>query len=153
MPHRRWLSPRAPLATAVLAAVLAAVLTACGTAEDPNPTGSAGSLTSTTRSAVPATGAQPTGARTTPPQVTSAAATALCDAIRPELSNFRVQGPTLGRIGLNLIVHPWGVQNGIDVLGNKAVVDTVTAESCPDVRRQTLEALSTPDLATVIVGL
>lgn len=149
MPHRRWLLRSAPLAAVAL---LTAALTACGSAEDPNPTGSSSSLTTSAR-ATATTGANASGTQKTTPQVTDAAAVALCDAIRPELSNFRVQGPTLGRVGLNLIVHPWGLQHGIDVLGNKAVVDTVTTKSCPDVRQQTIEALSTPDLASVIVGL
>ncbi|MBH0779984.1 hypothetical protein [Nocardia bovistercoris] len=150
MPHRRWLLRSAPLAAVAL---LTAALTACGSTDDPNPTGNSGTLTTTASRPATTTGANATGTQKTSPQVTDAAAVALCDAIRPELSNFRVQGPTLGRVGLNLIVHPWGLQHGIDVLGNKAVVDTVTTKSCPDVRQQTIEALSTPDLASVIVGL
>ncbi|MGN2640464.1 hypothetical protein ACWEKT_15185 [Nocardia takedensis] len=151
MPHSRWLSRGVPLAAGVLAA---AALTACGTTADPNPTGSAGSATSSAApSSAPASTGKSTGTGKPEPQVTDAAATSLCDQIRPELSNFRVQGPSLGRIGMNLIVHPWGLQNGIDVLGNKTVVDTVTTKACPDVRQQAVEALGTPDLASVIVGL
>src|SRR5690606_11505552 len=86
------------------------------------------------------------------PAVSDAAAQNLCDQIRHELSNFRVQGPTLGRVGMNLIVHPWGLQNGIDVLNNKSVVDTVTTATCPEVRQAANEALDVPDRATVIVG-
>ncbi|MCP2278775.1 hypothetical protein [Nocardia amikacinitolerans] len=148
MPHSRWNFRSTSL---VVAAFAAATLAACGTNGNPEPTGSTGSTTSAPTSAT--TTAQATGTQKPTPTVTDAAATQLCDAIRPELSNFRVQGPTLGRVGLNLIVHPWGLQNGIDVLGNKAVVDTVTTKSCPDVRQQAIEALQTPDLASIIVGL
>ncbi|MBF6213085.1 hypothetical protein IU433_27220 [Nocardia puris] len=152
MPHTRWTPrsaalPRAAFLAAV--AVTAAALTACGTSGDPNPTGSSDTTTS-----APASATTPSATTAKPaPEVSDAAATALCDAIRPELSNFRVQGPTLGRVGLNLIVHPWGLQHGIDVLGNKSVVDTVTLESCPDVHQQAIEALETPDLASIVVGL
>ncbi|MGV9817914.1 hypothetical protein [Nocardia xishanensis] len=149
MPHSRWISRSTSL---VAAAFAAATLAACGTTGQPEPTGSTGSTTSATASAT-TTAAQGTGTQKPTKEVTDAAAKQLCDAIRPELSNFRVQGPTLGRVGLNLIVHPWGLQNGIDVLGNKAVVDTVTVKSCPDVRQQAIEALATPDLASIIVGL
>ncbi|MEV0294863.1 hypothetical protein [Nocardia sp. NPDC050710] len=147
MPHSRWISRSTLL---VAGAFAAAALTACGTTDNPTPTGSSGSTTSAPGATTGATG---TGTQKPTPTVSNAAATALCDAIRPELSNFRVQGPTLGRVGLNLIVHPWGLQHSIDVLGNKAVVDQVTSKSCPDVRQQAIEALSTPDLASVIVGL
>ncbi|WP_431949920.1 hypothetical protein [Nocardia lijiangensis] len=148
MPHRRWISRSTSLVVAAFAAV---TLTACGTNGNPEPTGSTGTTTSAPASAT--TTAQGTGTQKPTTEVTDAAAKQLCEAIRPELSNFRVQGPTLGRVGLNLIVHPWGLQNGIDVLGNKAVVDTVTIKSCPDVRQQAIEALQTPDLASIIVGL
>lgn len=153
MPHTRWTPrsaalPRAALLAAV--AVTAAALTACGTSGDPNPTGSSDTTTS---APAPATTTPSATTAKPAPEVSDAAATALCDAIRPELSNFRVQGPTLGRVGLNLIVHPWGLQNGIDVLGDKSVVDTVTLKSCPDVHQQAIEALETPDLASIVVGL
>ncbi|AXK85747.1 hypothetical protein IU436_16765 [Nocardia farcinica] len=144
MPHSRWIS-RSPMLVAAAFAV--AALSACGTSGDPNPAGSSGPTTSS------ATTTQAPTTQRPEPQVSEAAAQKLCDAIRPELSNFRVQGPTLGRVGLNLIVHPWGLQNGIDVLNNKTVVDTATSKSCPDVRQQAIEALEVPDLATVVVGL
>ncbi|SLH44748.1 Uncharacterised protein [Mycobacteroides abscessus subsp. abscessus] len=136
MPHSRWIS-RSPMLVAAAFAV--AALSACGTSGDPNPAGSSGPTTSS------ATTTQAPTTQRPEPQVSEAAAQKLCDAIRPELSNFRVQG--------NLIVHPWGLQNGIDVLNNKTVVDTATSKSCPDVRQQAIEALEVPDLATVVVGL
>ncbi|WP_405180328.1 hypothetical protein OG225_03095 [Nocardia sp. NBC_01377] len=147
MPHSRWISRSTLLAAGVLTV---AALAACGPTDDPSPTGNSGSVTSIPQAT---TGAGSGGSQKPTAQVTDAAGKALCDAIRPELSNFRVQGPTLGGVGMNLIVHPWGLQYGIDVLGNKAVVDTATSKSCPDVRQQAIEALSAPDLASVIVGL
>ncbi|MFR9753190.1 hypothetical protein ACL02S_19435 [Nocardia sp. 004] len=71
--------------------------------------------------------------------------------IRPELSNWRVQGPTLGKIGLNALVHEWALVNGAinaTVLADKPIIDRLTSESCPDVRRQALDALELPDLAS-----
>ncbi|HLS79251.1 MAG TPA: hypothetical protein VK083_20920 [Nocardia sp.] len=145
MPYSRWFTRR-PLVLAAALAV-AGTLSACGSSGDPGHTAHTGTPTSqTTATASPTTTAKPG------PTVSDAAAQSLCDAIRPELSNFRVQGPTLGRVGMNLIVHPWGLQHGIDVLNNKSVVDTVTSQTCPEVRQEAIEALEVPDLASVIVG-
>lgn len=132
MPQPRWISR-----SALLIAV-AAGLTACGGAE-PAQTGSAGT-TSATATTTPA------GTLTISPS----SAAQLCDMIRPELSNFRVQGPTLGRISLNAMVHDWGFRNGGingHVLADKAMIDRVTTESCPEVRTEALTALELPSLA------
>ncbi|MFD3591192.1 hypothetical protein ACFWU5_00580 [Nocardia sp. NPDC058640] len=121
----------------MLLGVVAVGLTACGGVQ-PAPTGSA----ETTTSAAPT----PAGTLTISPS----SATQLCDMIRPELSNFRVQGPTLGRLSLNAMVHDWGLrQGGINghVLADKAMIDRVTTEACPDVRTETLTALELPTLA------
>ncbi|WP_040795253.1 hypothetical protein [Nocardia higoensis] len=146
MPHSRWFSRRPLVLAAALA--IAGTLSACGSSGEPDHTAHTG----TSPSATATTTATPTTTAEAEPAVGDAAAQSLCDAIRSELSNFRVQGPTLGRVGMNLIVHPWGLQNGIDVLNNKTVVDTVTTATCPEVRQEAIEALEVPDLATVIVG-
>jgi hypothetical protein len=114
-------------------------MTACG-GTTPASTGSAGTTTSVAPTPTPA------GTLTISP--TSAAQ--LCDMIGPELSNFRVQGPTLGRISLNAMVHDWGFRNGGingHVLADKAMIDRVTTESCPEVRTEALTALELPSLA------
>ncbi|TLF63798.1 hypothetical protein FEK33_27255 [Nocardia asteroides NBRC 15531] len=82
--------------------------------------------------------------------ISDAAAGQLCDLIRPELSNFRVQGPTLGRFALNTMVHEWALRNGginAQVLADKAIVDRVTTGACADVRTEALTALELPTLA------
>jgi hypothetical protein len=121
------------------------LLTACGGvqtgSEDTSPAASTSSATTsaTTSSAAPAT----------PLEVSDKAAQNLCDMMRPELSNWRVQGPTLGRIGLNAMVHEWALTNGgINVLADKAVVDRVTLEACSDVHDEAVRALELPDLAS-----
>lgn len=141
MPYSRWISRSSLLIAGVLAA---AALTACGSESAPT-----GSATSTTTSATPGT----TTGRTTPasPEISDAAGTQLCDMIRPELSNWRIQGGTLGKIGLNALVHEWALRNGginAAVLGDKAIIDRTTTKSCPDVRQQAIEALGIPDLAS-----
>ncbi|KQY31286.1 hypothetical protein ASD42_21810 [Nocardia sp. Root136] len=139
MPRRPWNSRSVLLIAGVLAA---ATLTACG-GVPPASTGSAGSTTS---SAAAATTAAPAGTLTISPS----SAAQLCDMIRPELSNFRVQGPTLGRISLNAMVHDWGLRNGGingHILADKAMVDRATTESCPEVRTEALTALELPSLA------
>lgn len=150
MPLPRWMSRATLLAAAVLGAV---TLTACG-GETPAPSGSAGTTTTAAPSrttTAPGTSANP-GAGS-PLQVPDAAATQLCDMIRPELSNFRVQGPTLGGIGLNALVHEWALRNGGingQVLADKAVIDRTLIAACPDVHQQAVDALQLPDLASGI---
>ncbi|WP_378739158.1 hypothetical protein [Nocardia brasiliensis] len=145
MPHSRWISRSTLLLAGVFAA---AALTACGSESNPAPTGSTSSTTS-----APAT-SKPGGTAGTnkpgTPEISDAAAAQLCDMIRPELSNWRVQGPTLGKIGLNALVHEWALRNGgINgaVLADKPVVDRLTTKSCADVHKQAIEALELPDLA------
>ncbi|MFI7669073.1 hypothetical protein [Nocardia sp. NPDC049526] len=146
MPQPRWIS-RSTLVVAGLFA--AAALTACGSDSSPAPTGSS---SSTTGSATATSAGKTTSAPTTL-EISDASATQLCDMIRPELSNWRVQGPTLGRIGLNALVHEWALRNGGingHVLADKAMIDRITTKSCADVHQQAIEALELPDLASGI---
>jgi hypothetical protein len=144
MPQRRWIT-RSTLLLAGASA--AAALTACATGS--NPTGSSGSTTASASATSAPTGSS--SARPSSPQISDAAATQLCDMIRPELSNWRVQGPTLGRIGLNALVHEWALRNGGingQVLADKPIIDQITTKSCADVRQQAIEALELSDLAS-----
>ncbi|MEV6430146.1 hypothetical protein [Nocardia sp. NPDC051463] len=71
--------------------------------------------------------------------------------LRQELSNWRIQGGTLGRIGLNALVHEWALRNGAinsQVLADKAIIDRTTTKACPDVRQQAIDALGLSDLAS-----
>ncbi|WP_280243132.1 hypothetical protein [Nocardia abscessus] len=145
MPYSRWISRSTLLVAGALAA---AALTACGSETSPDPTGSSSSTTASA-TATPGT----TSGSVTPasPEISDAAAAQLCDMIRPELSNWRIQGGTLGKIGLNALVHEWALRNGginAAVLGDKPIVDRVTTKSCADVRQQAIEALGIPDLAS-----
>ncbi|WP_040688425.1 hypothetical protein OIE68_43930 [Nocardia vinacea] len=147
MPQPRWIS-RSTLVVAGLFA--AAALTACGSDSSPAPTGSS---SSTTGSATATSAGKTTSAPTTTLEISDASATQLCDMIRPELSNWRVQGPTLGKIGLNALVHEWALRNGGingHVLADKAMIDRITTKSCADVHQQAIEALELPDLASGI---
>lgn len=148
MPQRRWIS-RSILLVASLSA--AAALTACGSESDPAPTGSSGSTTS--KAGGPSGSATTSKAAPGPLEVSDDAAKQLCDMMRPELSNWRVQGPTVGRIGLNFMVQEWALRNGgINgrVLADKPVIDRITTKSCPDVHQQAIEALELSDLAAGI---
>ncbi|WP_040789927.1 hypothetical protein [Nocardia paucivorans] len=146
MRERSWIS-RCALMVAGVCGV--AALAACGSGSD---TGAE----STT--AAPGTGVssspQTSSAPETSAQVSEQAARNLCDMMRPELSNWRVQGPTIGRVGLNAMVHEWALTNGAingQVLADKPLVDRVTTEACPDVRQEAIEALDLPDLASGLV--
>ncbi|MFQ6399147.1 hypothetical protein ACLMAJ_37660 [Nocardia sp. KC 131] len=141
MPQPRWISR----STLLLAGVFtAAALTACGTSSDPAPTGSSASTTGAATSAPGSSTGKPA------PTVSDASATQLCDMLRQELSNWRIQGGTLGKIGLNALVHEWALRNGGingQVLADKAILDRTTTKSCSDVRQQAIEALGIPNLA------
>ncbi|GGG04890.1 hypothetical protein GCM10007304_18710 [Rhodococcoides trifolii] len=125
------------------AAVLAVAGCAGGATTEP-------SATTTTTTTVPVT--------TTPagPTVTDAQAQKLCSDIDAQLQNWRVQGPTLGRAGLNILVQTWAAESGtinLSVFQDRALVDRVTTDSCADVRTQAVQELAIPDLASGLVGI
>ncbi|MFI9534804.1 hypothetical protein ACIG56_16320 [Nocardia fusca] len=125
----------------------AVLLTACGGVQ----TGSEGTSPAASTSSATTSATTSSAAPATPLEVSDKAAQNLCDMMRPELSNWRVQGPTLGRIGLNAMVHEWALTNGginAQVLADKAVLDRVTLEACSDVHDEAVRALELPDLAS-----
>ncbi|WP_028477373.1 hypothetical protein [Nocardia sp. CNY236] len=154
MRYSRWISRHARLAAGVLVAV---ALTACGSESLPAPSGSSGSTTTVSPTEPSATAAPDTTSGDAGPnnaEVSDTAATQLCDLIEPELSNWRIQGPTLGKIGLHTLLAEWVFRNSEvapTIATDKAIIDRVTAQHCPDVRRQALEALKIPDLASGLV--
>nr|WP_314141493.1 hypothetical protein [uncultured Rhodococcus sp.] len=127
------------------AAALLAVLGACST--DTTNTGSSSTTT-----------VAPTTTVTTPPAdavITDAQKQQLCTDLEAQLSNWRVQGPTLGRGGLNILVQTWAAQSGVinlQVVQNRAIVDDITTETCSDVRDEAIRSLDIPDLASGLVG-
>ena len=155
MSQSRW-TIRAALGAAGLAA--GTLVAGCGgggggttPATAPTQASAPSSSTTTTQSSGSATPTTSTdkGTLEVPEQV----ATQLCDKIEPQLSDWRVQGPSLGKVALNISVHEWAAQNGginLQVLGDKALVDRVTTAQCSDVRTEALKALELPDLASGI---
>ncbi|WP_282778781.1 MULTISPECIES: hypothetical protein [unclassified Nocardia] len=150
MSQGRWTSTLHIRGAALLLAGGAAVaLTAgCGntTSGFEQPEGSASP--STTSSSAPKTSAGTAqGDQLT---VSDAVGQQLCDIIEPQLSDWRVQGPTLGKISLNGSVHEWALRNGAingQVLGDKDSVDRIMTAQCPDVHAQAVSALELPSLA------
>lgn len=152
MSQNRWIRCGALGIGVALAAALVAGCGGTGTdsGESAGPAGSA-----TTSSAQPSgsAGITPAPGQTGPVEVPDPAAQKLCDLIAPQLSDWRVQGPTLGKVALNIAVHEWAATNGginMAVLADKSVVDRITTQRCSDVRDQALEALQLPDLASGI---
>ena len=87
---------------------------------------------------------------------TQAQSDKLCSDIEAQLQNWRVQGPTLGRAGLNILVQTWAAESGssnLAVLQDRPIVDRVTSENCADVRAQAIDELAIPDLASGLVGI
>ncbi|RLP30881.1 hypothetical protein [Nocardia seriolae] len=147
----RWVR-RAPLVLAGVAAV--AWTAACGdnsSTGSTQPKGSGSPLTST--SAGPST----TGAPTTPAtgaglNVTDDQAKQLCDLLRPQLSDWRVQTPTMDKFSLNATVIQWAAQNNLFLPNERGVADRVTTKACPDVRDQILSAVEIPNLSAGLVA-
>ncbi|KQU33855.1 hypothetical protein ASH04_07290 [Rhodococcus sp. Leaf233] len=128
------------------AAALLAVAGACST--DTTNTGSSSTTTTAPSTTVATT--TPAGAA-----VTDAQKQQLCTDLEAQLSNWRVQGPTLGRGGLNILVQTWAAQSGVinlQVVQNRALVDDITKETCSDVRDEAIRSLDIPDLASGLVG-
>ncbi|MCZ4559919.1 hypothetical protein O4160_03615 [Rhodococcus sp. IEGM 1401] len=127
------------------AAALLVVATACST-----DTTNTGSSSTTTVAPTPTVTAPPAGAA-----ITDAQKQQLCTDLEAQLSNWRVQGPTLGRGGLNILVQTWAAQSGVinlQVVQDRAIIDDITTETCSDVRDEAIRSLDIPDLASGLVG-
>jgi hypothetical protein len=129
------------------AAAVVGSIGACST--DGAPTGSSSTSTTTapseatTTTAVPAVG------------ITDQQKQQLCTDLGEQLQEWRIQGPTLGRGGLNIVVQTWAAQSGainLQVVQNRAIVDEITMENCSDVRQEAMTSLDIPDLASGLVG-
>jgi hypothetical protein len=136
------------------AVAVAALIAGCG-GGGTGPSGPTASSAPQSSSAHASGSATPSASTLAPVEVTDAMGDQLCDAIKPQLSDWRVQGPTLGKVALNIAVHDWALRNGglamsMQVLGDKAMIDRVTTKRCSDVRNQALQALELPDLAAGI---
>ena len=145
---RRTVSRSAvPTRVGLALAATALCVTACGSGGTSDP------AESTTSSAAATTTS--TTAATATATVTSDQAQTLCRDLEAQLSNWRTQGPTLGRGGLNILVQTWAAQYGLNaaVVQNRALVDDATEETCGDVRSQAIDLLEIPDLASGLVGL
>ena len=128
------------------AAALLTLVGACST--DTTTTGSS----STTTTIAPTTTVTATPAEAV---ITDAQKQQLCTDLEAQLSNWRVQGPTIGRGGLNILVQTWAAQSGVinlQVVQNRAIVDEITTDTCSDVRDEAIQALDIPDLASGLVG-
>ncbi|MGW4244122.1 hypothetical protein [Nocardia sp. NPDC004722] len=146
----RWVR-RAPLVIAGVAAL--ALVAACGdnsSTGSTQPKGSGSPLTSTV--APSGSGAPTTGANGAGLNVTDDQAKQLCDLLRPQLSDWRVQTPTMDKVSLNATVIQWAAQNGLFLPNERGVVDRVTTKSCPDVRSEAIKAIEIPDLASGLVA-
>lgn len=140
---------RSGIALLATGAIAALTLTGCGNSTDGNsatPTPAPTSAPATT----PAPSSQAGG-----PEISDQAADKLCSDIAGQLSDWRVQGPTLGKPGLNILVQTWAAQNGVinaAVVRDRSIIDKVTSEKCADTRQQAIEALNIPDLASGLLG-
>ncbi|WP_067671228.1 hypothetical protein [Nocardia miyunensis] len=90
-----------------------------------------------------------------PDQITPETAKQLCDMISPKIDDWRTDTSTTARADFNLVVHDWAARSGglnTKVLTDRALVDRVTTQTCPDTRQQALQALKVGNLADDLVG-
>lgn len=128
------------------AAAAVVVLAGCGAVPGPAP---AGSSRLDGGSPSPSSPDAPPGSLS----VSAEAGKQLCAQLEPQLSAWRMESPTVGRATFNIAVHEWALRNGAinaQVLADKAVVDRVTTQNCPDVRTAVLQALDLTELAAGI---
>ena len=142
-------------ALAVTAGLAVALVAGCGGGDSGSaqPAGSGTAATSKAAHPSGSAGGSTKSAPAGPVEVPDPVAQKLCDTLSPQLSDWRVQGPTLGRVALNISVHQWAAENGginLAVLGDKGVIDRITTKTCSDVRTQALQALELQDLASGI---
>ncbi|MDQ1201122.1 hypothetical protein [Rhodococcus sp. SORGH_AS_0303] len=132
------------LAAAGVLAAATVTLTSCAGGTD--------TTTASTTTAAPTT---TTSAAAATPTVSEDSAQSLCTDLEAQLSNWRVQGPTVGRGGLNILVQTWAARYGLNaaVIQNRGIVDTAATDACSDVRSQVVDILEIPDLASGLVGL
>ena len=136
MSQSRWMTRGA---LAVTGGLVLALVSGCGGGDSGSagPAGSGTAATSTSAHSSGSAGVSTKPGPASPVQVSDPVAQKLCDTLSPQLSDWRVQGPTLGRVALNISVHQWAAENGginLAVLGDKAVVDRITTKTCSDVR-------------------
>ena len=137
-------------AAAAVAAAMIGVLGACAPAPESGPAGSSADLSSSAEATTSATRSPQSGAN-----VTDAQAEDLCTRLEAQLSPWRTYTPSVGRGGLNILVGEWAGANGLDLLavvGDRAQIDTITSEQCPEVREEAITALEIPDFASGLVG-
>lgn len=143
---------RSATTPAAVLAVLAGV-SGCAGSNGPNPL----PPTPTSHPDVTITFTSPsaTGDMPNPDQVTPEAAKLLCDMISPEIANWRKQDATAAEVSFNLTVHDWAARSGglnTLVVRDRGIVDTITDQTCPDTRKQALDALRIGRLADGLAG-
>ncbi|MBJ8344878.1 hypothetical protein JGU72_09415 [Antrihabitans sp. YC2-6] len=137
------------------AAATVTLVAACGSPEN-EPTGSSGPVTSSAKPTTPP--APPTTDSGGVADIAADRQQDLCTRIEGQLSDWRVQGPTLSTPALNITVQEWAFNAGglalnSRVLTDRTIPDKITTTTCADVRQQAIEALNLPDLATGLAGL
>ncbi|WP_459545667.1 hypothetical protein [Nocardia sp. X0981] len=134
---------------ALIAATLLAATVVVGCGGDPD-----------NDEALPTTGTVATSAPATQGDegedvVTPEASRQLCDMIGSELDNWGDLGPVAARVAFNGTVQNWAARNdGLndEIIQDTGIVDTVTTQTCPDVRDQALGVLDTDTLASALAG-
>ncbi|WP_174553574.1 hypothetical protein [Nocardia arizonensis] len=97
----------------------------------------------------------PTSAPSANGDVGPEAARQLCDMIGSETRDWDDQGAAIARVSFNGTVQNWAARNdgrNDDVIRDKSIVDSITTQTCPDVRQQAIDVLDTDNLAGALVG-
>ncbi|WP_280340740.1 hypothetical protein [Nocardia neocaledoniensis] len=97
-----------------------------------------------------------TGPAPTQPPITPAMVDELCGILDAQQGTWRALGPQVAEVAFTGVMKLWTEQNtaaNAAISYDRHIVDTVTSQSCPDVRTDTLQVLDAPDMKTAIGGI
>ncbi|MFF2082684.1 hypothetical protein ACFVVM_02865 [Nocardia sp. NPDC058176] len=80
----------------------------------------------------------------------------LCGILDAQKGTWKAIGPPVARVAFDGAMRLWTIRDGVAsaaISYDRHIVDTVTEDTCPEVRTATLDVLELPDLKTAIAGL
>lgn len=91
----------------------------------------------------------------TEPTISQASVDELCGILDGQQGTWKALGPAVARVAFTGAMKLWTVQDTVAnaaLSWNRHIVDTVTTQTCPVVRTDTLVVLDVPDLKAALGG-
>ncbi|MFI5498506.1 hypothetical protein ACIA5E_05515 [Nocardia asteroides] len=95
------------------------------------------------------------GPTPTEPTISQPSVDELCGILDGQKGTWHALGPRVARVAFTGAMKLWTVQDTVAnsaISWNRHIVDTVTTQTCPVVRDETLVVLDVPDLKTALGG-